>query len=299
MTGNTKLRQPICPRCRYDQSGDVVRWTEQCPLAGLCPECGLRFEWREVFHGAWEPEWWVERRESSLRFRALRTLLHALWPITFWKRIRLEFDGHLWRSLRILLIVLAFFYLSEVLAAAAVLFDISVSAAVYSPALKLSWIRTLWPFHTWNRPNTLWLLAYAACFPLGALLLPQTRRRAKVALVHLVRVFIYATSAGLVALIATTVPASLLLFAENLFFSNRLQAATTIWLFDMLFLMPTLLCLAVTALSWWSACRRYLRLDHPSAVAIALITIASLVPFTLAVCIDTISRFGFYQTFFG
>lgn len=41
----------ICPRCGYDQAGEVARWDAagQCPVQGLCPECGARFAWRELW----------------------------------------------------------------------------------------------------------------------------------------------------------------------------------------------------------------------------------------------------------
>lgn len=41
---------PRCPRCGYDQSGEVQTWRSACPLHGRCPECGLEFRWRYVLH---------------------------------------------------------------------------------------------------------------------------------------------------------------------------------------------------------------------------------------------------------
>lgn len=277
----------------------MVRWTESCPLEGLCPECGLKFEWRDVFNEPLVPEWWVERDESRLRFRGARTLLRSLWPFRFWKRIRLEFHGGLRRSVWLLLILLGCFYVSEVVATAATLYNIYVKTSIYSSKIRMGWRAALLPFHSWNRPNTLWLLICAACFPLAAVVLPQTRRRAKVAWSHLARVFVYATSAGLIVQIAASLALSTLLMADSRIagsgIGSSMQIVTSI---PMLFVGNSLLFLAIVVLSWWCACKHYLRLEHAPAVAIALTTIALLAPFTLMVCIETVKRFGFYGTFF-
>ena len=42
-----------CPRCGYDLAGVVESWNHaeslSCPLNGTCSECGLGFEWADVF----------------------------------------------------------------------------------------------------------------------------------------------------------------------------------------------------------------------------------------------------------
>ncbi len=39
---------PTCPKCGYDQSGEIATWESQCPLEGRCPECGFDFVWADV-----------------------------------------------------------------------------------------------------------------------------------------------------------------------------------------------------------------------------------------------------------
>lgn len=38
----------VCPRCSYDLRGTMGDWSRACPLRGVCPECGLQFEWAEM-----------------------------------------------------------------------------------------------------------------------------------------------------------------------------------------------------------------------------------------------------------
>ena len=38
----------ICPKCSYDLRGTMGDWSLACPLRGVCPECGLQFEWAEM-----------------------------------------------------------------------------------------------------------------------------------------------------------------------------------------------------------------------------------------------------------
>ncbi|MBL8887095.1 MAG: hypothetical protein JNK16_10565 [Phycisphaerales bacterium] len=293
-------KTPLCPRCRYDQSGNVVRWTEECPLEGLCPECGLRFEWRDVFGEPLIPEWWIERDESRLRFRAARTLLRSLWPVSFWRRIRLEFDGRLRNSIWLLVFLLGCFYVSEAIATAAALYDLYVNTRLYAPNISVDWRSCLVPFTAGARPNMLWILFYAACFPLAATVLPQTRRRAKVAWPHLTRVFVYATSAGLIVQMTVSAIAVAIVLVDNFTKPARFGASFLTFYWSLRLSMFTALgFLPVVAFSWWYACRRYLRLDHAPAVALSLAVISVLATFTVIVSIEAIKRFGFYGTFFG
>lgn len=300
MERGSPLKTPLCPRCRYDQSGGVVRWTTECPLEGLCPECGLRFEWRDVFGEPLIPEWWIERDESPLRFRAARTLRRSLWPPSFWNRIRLEFDGHLRNSIWLLVCLLACFYVSEAIATAAALYDYYIKTRRYVPNIAVDWSAVLVPFTSWNRPNMLWLLFYAACFPLAATVLPQTRRRAKVAWSHLIRVFVYATSAGLIVQMTVSAIGVTLILVDNVTTTLQIRSSLPFYYWTQISILASaFIFLLVVAFSWWHACRRYLRLEHAPAVVIALTVISLLIPFTTLACVAAIKRFGFYATFFG
>jgi len=81
-----------CPRCGYDQRGVIESWTEACPLAGLCSECGLAFEWRELLGAEFQPpRWCVEHmdRWSAVPGGIVRTLAMAIRPWRFWSDLRM------------------------------------------------------------------------------------------------------------------------------------------------------------------------------------------------------------------
>lgn len=73
-----------CPRCSYDLLGEVVRWTEQCPLDGRCPECGFGFRWHDALRPARQPP---RSYIEALRPRAWSPIYSAwrlLRPWSFW-----------------------------------------------------------------------------------------------------------------------------------------------------------------------------------------------------------------------
>lgn len=302
------FKTPLCPRCHYDQSGDVLRWADSCPVEGLCPECGLHFQWCDLFREPFVPEWWIERDSGRLRFRAVRTLLRSLRPLSFWKRIRLEFSGNLRSSFRLLLFLLACFYLSEAAATAAALYDFFRTSRIFKVGIVLDWSPVFFPFSTEVRPNLLWLLFYAACFPLAATVLPQTRLRAKVAWPHLFRVAIYAAAAALtIQMFCSAIAVALMLFQVVIsisaiapYFPMRYstQLAIVLWT-ERARMLSLLVFPPIVTFSWWVACRSYLRLQHATAVAIALTIISALITITIIVTIDVIPRFGFRATYFG
>jgi hypothetical protein len=91
---------PICPKCGYDQSGEIATWETQCPLDGRCPECGLRFAWADVL----DPSrvdliWYVEHAGSKrgMLRRTPATLFKLLIPNLYWRQVgvhtRIEFKG--------------------------------------------------------------------------------------------------------------------------------------------------------------------------------------------------------------
>ncbi len=82
--------EPRCPRCGYQQRGIIEAWREHCPLEGVCTECGLRFEWRDVLiervprwnneYGTWRAYPWRTMRTIGLTFR----------PWTFWSGLQMH-----------------------------------------------------------------------------------------------------------------------------------------------------------------------------------------------------------------
>ena len=82
--------RPICPKCGYDQAGEIATWDFQCPTKGICTECGLEFNWSSVMR----PElgqvpWYVEHAKGVRRFiwRSVRTPFHLILPHRFWKQL--------------------------------------------------------------------------------------------------------------------------------------------------------------------------------------------------------------------
>ena len=82
-----------CPKCGYDQSGIISTWEDQCPMEGRCPECGLDFEWANVFDSSRvDLPWYVEHARSPWRMirRTIPTLWYLLIPNRYWKRVGIE-----------------------------------------------------------------------------------------------------------------------------------------------------------------------------------------------------------------
>jgi hypothetical protein len=80
----------ICPKCGYDQSGEIATWESECPVQGRCPECGLELSWSDVF----DPQlnqihWYVEHTKSlrSMIYRTPKTLWMLVFPHRFWGQL--------------------------------------------------------------------------------------------------------------------------------------------------------------------------------------------------------------------
>lgn len=84
-----------CPRCGYDLRGAIDTWREQCPLLGICTECGLEVKWAEVLHPEkFEPQWCVEFAPSGklLLLSCGKTFLRSFWPFRFWSMLKMSLD---------------------------------------------------------------------------------------------------------------------------------------------------------------------------------------------------------------
>lgn len=84
--------RPRCPRCSYDLRGVVSQWSTECPVDGICAECGMTFTWRDVL-APWHvtPRWSIEGGPwIALPLRFTTTALVSAWPGRFWRRTRME-----------------------------------------------------------------------------------------------------------------------------------------------------------------------------------------------------------------
>tara|TARA_E500000318_G_scaffold1676_7_gene2284 strand:- start:44385 stop:45323 length:939 start_codon:yes stop_codon:yes gene_type:complete len=85
-----QAHHPICPKCAYDQSGVTATWEFQCPVQGTCPECGLSFAWGDVMNPSRvRLRWYSEHASSVLAMvtRSPATLLRLLLPWVFWRNV--------------------------------------------------------------------------------------------------------------------------------------------------------------------------------------------------------------------
>lgn len=212
-----------CPRCAYDLRGEVDRWADECPLGGTCPECGLTFAWSDVLN----PErchvpGFVEhsRGRRGTFVAAWRTWWWACLPWRFWSRVTLEAPLRPWRWI----VWLATIFLTARLAAVGVytgaaaieytsqftrttdlvvllgdgameLFFRGVAyvrsyRTIRGPGLLGTGYDLAWEWRQFPR-HVLWVPLLVALPPLVLLLLPETRRRAKVRAGHVLRAAVY------------------------------------------------------------------------------------------------------------
>ncbi len=220
-----------CPRCGYDQSGIVATWEAKgaCPLDGTCSECGLVFRWCEVLN---------ERLRITDRFyehaarrhvypAAWRTWWWAVRPARLWSKVGMHHEVRVARLLAWLPVLLAPLWLAHGVPNV-------VSAGLW--ALEGRWIVTAWetattaawavcepfpvlyPLFGMSGSRSLvcvpWGIRWAGILPpllaasaMTLLILactPVTRRRSKVRVVHLARLYVYSHAwlvvFGLVAL---------------------------------------------------------------------------------------------------
>jgi hypothetical protein len=286
-----------CPRCGYDLSGTPASWTSHCPLQGQCTECGLELEWSRVFVLS-EHDWLFEYhwRRGPLR-RLILTILHALRPRRFWTQVRMTDPIHAGplvtlAALGALLVLVAqvglvvyvrYLFLGTPLSSAPPGMQGSMQYLEYWFQETLSSIPLLPRFLLFGAG----MLAALLIMPWLYLLLPVTLRQAKVRPAHLARIWVYSLVGPVILAVAW--PAAWIILRHidwpagatalnpwgwirwtNVRGSITLQMARH--------LLPGILLLALLlawTVPWWCmACRHYLRLCHPLAVALLLGTVA-------------------------
>jgi hypothetical protein len=90
--GNAASITPACPRCGYDQSGEVAAWTDRCPVESRCSECGRHFRWAVVFDPTRTTLRWSfehARHPIGLIPRWFLTVAKAARPKVYWRSIGL------------------------------------------------------------------------------------------------------------------------------------------------------------------------------------------------------------------
>ncbi len=277
-----------CPRCGYDLRGTLAAWSDSCPLAGTCAECGVGFEWREVLSPKMRrPAWCVEYAKGLRDFlrRSVATAARTLWPFGFWRSLGMS-DPLRWRALACYLalgagaLYVAFCIAHGALAWAATRPTGAVADAFRAALLPLSGTEVRGRWVSWSPRELLrhWddgagvlllmLLFHALCAA-GFAVLPVSRRRAKVRWGHILRVWAYGM--GLVAPAVLFVEAGIALAEQD---AVLLALAGTVLLALAGLWAPFLVGAEVV---WWStATGRYLRMGHPWGVGAAVVAMALL-----------------------
>lgn len=288
---------PTCPRCAYDLSSATAAWEESCPLQGQCWECGLNLAWADVLR---------EDRRVNLRHvehatgswevagAAWRTWAWAIWPPSFWRRVRLEHyvvPRRLWRwvllvvgAMWLLHVLLTIVFagqrwgwklvlsmrddvrtevLQSVLAPVGSLYQKWVGGTAWGYTFAPAWEGTVWG------PAYVPLLAFTLMFAIMMLVLKDTRAKAKVRFGHVLRAGVFGL-AWLVPLLAVAIAISALVAAAN-------SPARVGWVYFTIGarsyyipevagygLVPPLA--AWVAWWWWLAVSRGWRIEQPAKV---------------------------------
>lgn len=265
----------------------------------MCPECGLRFEWNDVLGNARPPTWWVEHPVSGGPRRIPGTLLRTLRPFKLWRTLRMEFDGRLAQAALVFVFAVAMVSLAGLAFLTTILFQ-TYQDNQWDPRRRMPWEELLRPRFLWEYRGPLYVLLFASLLALAMAVLPETRRRARVAARHIVRVAIYAACAGLLVMVVGLLCAiGISLVGERIrasrpFTWNQLSRASA-----RAFSIGAFSSYVIIAASWIVACRSFLRLERPMAVAASIIAIASIATFTAAVCIWLIDFYGWRHALFG
>ncbi len=274
-----ELKNAQCPRCGYDLGGEIASWTDRSPMRGICSECGLGFAWGEVLHPTRSmPRWAIEHPMGFVVSRAASCFVRALWPWTFWKKIRIEQPIKLRALVWFAVAMLAGMHLVVgSMAAVRTYVDIGRwlnrlgTITLPPPPQRVfdALPSLVWPYSnplswSWGYEDlgtiTLTILAVLVAMPMGFLVLGRTMAKAKVRWVHLVRAFVLTMPIGIVGIVIAW---SMVLFERALlqreYYSVFAAMAGTI---------------LVHAAAWWVIVRRYLRLERAVGVSIAMTLIA-------------------------
>jgi hypothetical protein len=304
---------PLCPRCGYDQSGEIAAWERgehpACPLEGRCTECALEFRWCDLLNPRLAGRSrFFEVAEWGLAGSAVRTALRTLRPRSFWAWVRMEHPIAPRRLALLVLVATACTYAAMVLIATVLGVAIgfrsrgmlSLSYGWWdrvSPVDDLlRWFQyAAWPLRTrydWIsgargvHPLPVIALLAAALMPATFLLLPQSLRRAKVRRIHLVRAGAYSLIMFPIVLLTpnfAVIVLNSLRGAWGIFFPFGVQ----LWSLrhhEALACSGALADVCLWLLLWWSAVlRRYLRLPHSWAVALAMLVLALVLAVTVIV----------------
>jgi hypothetical protein len=270
-----------CPRCGYDQHGEIRTWVNHCPMHGTCTECGLDLEWSRVFTLARHP-WLFEYHWRDRPIRRLRlTITYALMPRRFWREVRLEDPIHLRPVWLIAAILLMTFLLGYVVTVLAVVHRMqgpfvqrwtNSTSEYWMHVFRIAIHDSIMALPTALAAPVLTLLI----MPLTFLLIPTTLRRSRVRFGHVCRIALY----GLVLPVVVAITWCIAQFAFHAAPLEDVGALINPWqwrfwhalspdlaLHDFVIAAGLAVLLAAWLAYWWyAATARYLRLKTPLRV---------------------------------
>lgn len=258
-----------CPLCAYNLRGLTTP---------RCPECGHRFDWRELLEAARRAGTKYFEHQDGLAVRAFfRTAWDAFRPARFWEALSPVHPSRPYR-------LLAYWVWAAALFAVYVRFQIPVArAAVWGVWWRLNRPRQMSRFDfleyviaevQWSdfmHRDVLWIALplIAPWLILGALVLFQaTLRRARIRLHHLMRVAIHCADPMLA--IATGLVLSAVFIVIGGASPTNLQLASAISF------AAILLCWLIVTHRLYSAIKRYLRLPGAAAITLLVQVVATI-----------------------
>jgi hypothetical protein len=302
----TRGGEVLCPRCGYDLRGVVSTWSDACPLAGRCGECGLDVEWSELLGpAASRPAWCFEfARRARLARSTLGTFGRIFAPWKFWSDVRMVHPIERRRLAAFAVLSMLLAYAVFVAAHAlivnehwswyfvrqpsvttedtrlgallwAALFpwsseQLATGRNAFGPFSLLSSrdiVENYWRYIGWSGFA---VLIMAATGPLVLAGLRASRRLVGIRAAHLVRIGVY--SLGWAALVWTILAVDHVI---NCYADFQRWTVGGIWAdlvgYSMLAGFPLWF-----FAWWWAASRRYLRIRHGAGVAAAVTAIAVL-----------------------
>jgi hypothetical protein len=275
----------------------MARWETVCPTDGTCTECGLGFGWREILGAEVKrPRWCVEYASGRWRTAVaiVSTLVHAGWPWGFWKRIDITCEVRPKRLVLFIAVLLILTYVAVGLSNVAAemrdaLFPpapIGATALVgfvgpTYPTTVGGWVTTAlvpWLGGYW-RPYWTPVLGVAAALlfvhilsTTGFLVLPMSRRVAKVRWIHVFRIATYGTTLLVPVILCWLLAAVVSIY--DWFLGDR---------FNRFAIVVTVAFVPAHVIWWSTACGRYLRMRHPWGIGIVLTTLGFLLTLHLMV----------------
>lgn len=298
---------PTCPRCGYDQSGEVAAWTDRCPVNGRCPECGTRFAWADLFDPRRQDLRWLVEHAAGVRQavgRTPATLARIVRPWAFWRAVGVLVRVRPWVlaawcvALTLVLHIAtgAMLYRSEFVwmrmwFGAAGVPNPVIHAHALQEALFNSVLETeemVWTNRTfWGTlrgtvvtdiavPNwAVAMMGYGAVWVLILTAVPVTRRAVRLRAAHIVRAALIAMLAPVLVIEAHRVSAAVFVLWRGTMLGGQVY-----WVAGFLSGL-----LGVWTLAWWHSAARSAWGLHRQGPLVALATVGGLLGAALAVIV--------------